>query len=116
MKHLTKTLAVLTLAAGSFGLTLTAQAHDRLTVICSNSGHHTLPLAHWNYRPYAYRHHHTDRHGHSHAYRHRSWERHDRHRDEDKRSGRDRGDDRHGYRGKHDNRISHSAYGKGSRY
>jgi hypothetical protein len=129
MNNLTKTLAVLTLAAGSLGLAQTAAAKDRLTVIYSSGGYYAPPSLYWSHRPHEWRHNRDYGYRHSHAYqrhhvnghKHRHHDRHDRHdRHYDKWSRHGFRDDRRhdGYRddGHHDRRMSHSAYGKVSRY
>jgi len=117
MKKLYKTLVVLTLAAGGLGLTQAAQAHDRLTVIYTNSGYFA-PGAHWKHRPAAHRYYgHGKHYGHSHRYyRHAGKSHHHKrheHRDRDKRWSRD---DRGHHGDRHDSRVSHSAYATRERH
>jgi hypothetical protein len=140
MKTLYKTLAVVTLAAGSLGLTQAAQAGDRLTIIYSDSDYIASPglyRHHWPAAPLYY--HYGDRHGysrhypwravkkHKHNYRkHRGHDRRHGHHDRDSHRRHDdrwtrhqhrdyRRDDRHGYDGRHHSRVGHSAYVEGKR-
>jgi hypothetical protein len=124
MRHLNKTLAVLTLAAAGLGLNQAAQAGDRVTVIYSNSARHAVPQLYCKHGPATRYYSHGQRYAYAYPYRY-EWQekyrdRHDHRPAHDSRSHHDYKDNHRADARRHDDhrdsRANRPAYAYGDRY